>query len=92
MLYLRDVFGVGRFEKGVDAGVMRQLPTGEGGDGFVFDAVGPGEAHAQRPLGFLDPAICGQIGRGHHGFPALQLGEVGVMLAALFSSRIGWVV
>ena len=55
-----DVLDVGRLEERVDAGEMRQLAARERRDRLVGQAVGAGQAHVERPLLLLPPAVARQ--------------------------------
>ena len=86
---LQHVLGIGRFQERIDARVMWQLAPREGGDRLVLDAVGPREAHAQRPAALLVPAALGQVALFLHRLPAAQLGEVRVVFAPLTGVQLG---
>ena len=78
---LLHILRIGRLQEGVDPGVMRQFPAREGRDRLVVQRIRSGQAHAQGPGLFLVPFAFGQFRLVHHGGPAAQFGQVGVMLA-----------
>ena len=80
---LGQVFGIGGLEEGVDARIVGQLAARKGRDGFVFQTVRTCQAHAQRPLFLLLPTALGNVALCLHRFPALQLGQIGVVMAAV---------
>ena len=77
------VLDIGRLEKRVDAGEVRQLAAREGRDRLVGQAVGAGQAHVERPLLLLAPALPGQLPLRFERLPALRRKpvEVGMMAA-----------
>ena len=81
---IADILDIGRLQKRVDAGEMRQLAAREGGDGLVGEAIGAGQAHVERPLLLAPPAVLGQPPFGLDGLPAARLAgvEIGMMGAA----------
>ena len=58
---LVHILQVGSLHEGVDAGEMRQLTTGEGGDVAVNDALGCFKTEALGLIDFLLPAGEGQL-------------------------------
>src|SRR5262249_15595252 len=63
---------IGRLEKGVDAGEMRQLAAREGGDRLVGQALGAWQAHVERPLLLLSPSRLREPALGVERPPALR--------------------
>ena len=71
-----DVLDIGRLQEGVDAGEMRQLAAREGRDRLVGQRVRAGQAHVERPLLLLAPAVLRQLPLGLDRLPALRVAGV----------------
>jgi len=86
-----DVLDIGRLQEGVDAGEVGELAAGKGGDRFVGDAVGAGEAHVERPFYLLGPALAGELPFRFDRAPALavQFFIAGMVMAPLMRQMLG---
>ena len=84
-----DVLDIGRLQEGVDAGEVGQLAAREGRDGAVGQALGTGQAHVERPLLLLAPAVLGQLALGLDRLPAqaVELVVGGMVMAAATRQR-----
>ena len=83
------ILDIGRLEKGVDPGVMRQLAPREGRDGSVFDALCPRQTHPDRPLPLGLPRGLRQRCLAVHRPPALQALLVEIRMVVAPISRQG---
>src|SRR6266478_2843601 len=81
------ILHIGRLQKGVDAGKMRQLSACKGRYRLVRQAFGAGQAHVERPLLFPAPTRFRQLPLRLGGFPALGCQPIEISMMAPVASR-----